>query len=179
MQDIWRWAFRDSEAFTAAFGMIDQEFKTYDELLSKGESGVLDLIEKGKVILQHKNAVRDSHVKRGAPCVLKAAPQYKGLIVNGSTQASEIGNAMCQVPGVQFGCIWNYDHVKRSIYVSLRSDSDDVDVSAIAKSMGGGGHKRAAGFTFAGQNIEELLDLDSPLLQVPQPETAAVPTTCS
>ncbi len=42
-----------------------------------------------------------------------------------------------------------YDHAKRHYYVSLRSDSDDVDVSVIAKSLGGGGHKRASGFTCA------------------------------
>ena len=41
----------------------------------------------------------------------------------------------------------DYDHVKRHFYVSLRSDSDEVDVSIIAKSLGGGGHKRASGFT--------------------------------
>jgi phosphoesterase RecJ-like protein len=31
--------------------------------------------------------------------------------------------------------------------VSLRSSDGDVDVSAIARENGGGGHKRAAGFS--------------------------------
>jgi bifunctional oligoribonuclease and PAP phosphatase NrnA len=31
--------------------------------------------------------------------------------------------------------------------VSLRATDDRVDVSAIARVMGGGGHRRAAGFT--------------------------------
>ena len=31
--------------------------------------------------------------------------------------------------------------------VSLRSSEGDVDVSAIARKRGGGGHKRAAGFS--------------------------------
>ena len=31
--------------------------------------------------------------------------------------------------------------------VSLRSTDDDVDVSRIAREQGGGGHRRAAGFT--------------------------------
>jgi phosphoesterase RecJ-like protein len=31
--------------------------------------------------------------------------------------------------------------------VSLRASDDDVDVSAIARAFGGGGHRRAAGFT--------------------------------
>jgi len=156
-KDIWRWAFTDSEAFSAGFSTVNFDYPTLNTLLDNGEKGVFDIIGKGKAILEYKNSVRDSHVKRATPCRLKIAPQYKGLIVNGSTQASEIGNAMCKVPGVQFGAIWNYDGNKKSIYVSLRSDSDEVDVSIIAKQLGGGGHKRAAGFTYNNINIEELL----------------------
>jgi len=156
-KDIWRWAFRDSEAFSAGFGTVKFEMNAFKDLLDKGEAGVDEIIERGRAILEYKNGVRDSHVKRALPCRLKAAPQFNGLIVNGSTIASEIGNAMCQQPGIQFGAIWNYDHAKKSIYVSLRSDSDEVDVSIIAKSFGGGGHKRAAGFNYSGASIEELL----------------------
>ncbi len=39
---------------------------------------------------------------------------------------------------------------------SFRTTRDDVDVSAIAKSLGGGGHKKAAGFTVNG-TIEDTL----------------------
>jgi phosphoesterase RecJ-like protein len=40
--------------------------------------------------------------------------------------------------------------------VSLRATEDDVDVSAIARAQGGGGHRRAAGFTTA-LAIDELI----------------------
>jgi len=40
--------------------------------------------------------------------------------------------------------------------VSLRSSAGDVDVSAIARQQGGGGHKRAAGFS-TDRNFEELV----------------------
>jgi phosphoesterase RecJ-like protein len=33
---------------------------------------------------------------------------------------------------------------------SFRTTRDDTDVSAIAKALGGGGHKKAAGFTVPG-----------------------------
>lgn len=36
---------------------------------------------------------------------------------------------------------------------SLRTTRDDVDVAALAKQFGGGGHKKAAGFTIAGQLV--------------------------
>jgi len=40
--------------------------------------------------------------------------------------------------------------------VSLRATDDDVDVSVIARAQGGGGHRRAAGFTTA-MSEDELL----------------------
>ncbi len=40
---------------------------------------------------------------------------------------------------------------------SFRTTTDDVDVSALAKKMGGGGHKKAAGFTTDG-TIENVVD---------------------
>lgn len=40
---------------------------------------------------------------------------------------------------------------------SFRTTKDDVDVSALAKKMGGGGHKKAAGFTIQG-TINEVLE---------------------
>lgn len=41
--------------------------------------------------------------------------------------------------------------------VSLRSSHDEVDVSAIARGMGGGGHRQAAGFS-SDRSIDEIVD---------------------
>jgi phosphoesterase RecJ-like protein len=41
--------------------------------------------------------------------------------------------------------------------VSLRATDDDVDVSAIARAQGGGGHRRAAGFS-TGLGLDELIE---------------------
>jgi len=38
---------------------------------------------------------------------------------------------------------------------SLRSRSDDIDISLISKMFGGGGHKKAGGFSFPGKIIKE------------------------
>lgn len=40
------------------------------------------------------------------------------------------------------------------ISVSMRTTRDDVDVSRLAKTFGGGGHKKAAGFTVDGRIVE-------------------------
>ena len=53
--------------------------------------------------------------------------------------------------------LWTYDHREMVYLVSLRSNNDNVDVSAIAKKLGGGGHKKAAAFKYKG-NIENILE---------------------
>ena len=42
--------------------------------------------------------------------------------------------------------------------ISLRTTEDDLDVSAIARMSGGGGHRQAAGFPSAA-SVEEITDL--------------------
>jgi phosphoesterase RecJ-like protein len=41
--------------------------------------------------------------------------------------------------------------------VSLRASSDEVDVSAIARQRGGGGHRQAAGFS-SSKSIDEIVE---------------------
>jgi hypothetical protein len=180
-RDIWRWALWESEAFCAGFDMVEKSFAAWRGVLDSGEAGLRGVVESGRAIVAHKAKTRDSHVKRAWPARLRAAPELVGLVVNASTQASDIGNALCQVrlpaedpagaaaPGAPaaargapgglaaFGMMWEYEHATRVFRVSLRSDCDEVDVSVIAKKLGGGGHRRAAGFSHTGAAIGELL----------------------
>ena len=41
--------------------------------------------------------------------------------------------------------------------ISMRSASDALDVSAIARQRGGGGHRRAAGFS-SDESVEEIIE---------------------
>jgi phosphoesterase RecJ-like protein len=41
--------------------------------------------------------------------------------------------------------------------ISLRSSHDEVDVSAIARQVGGGGHRQAAGFS-SEDSVEEITE---------------------
>jgi phosphoesterase RecJ-like protein len=62
--------------------------------------------------------------------------------------------------------------------VSLRATDDDVDVSAIARTQGGGGHRRAAGFstTLEVHELIELLRHEIAAQLHPAPNGPAVPT---
>jgi bifunctional oligoribonuclease and PAP phosphatase NrnA len=62
--------------------------------------------------------------------------------------------------------------------ISLRATGDDVDVSAIARTQGGGGHRRAAGFstTLEVQQLIALLRHEIAAQLHPAPNGPAVPT---
>ena len=57
---------------------------------------------------------------------------------------SEIGATLAK--DCDFAMIWYYDHDASIYKVSLRAFHDTMDVSEIAKSFGGGGHRKAGGF---------------------------------
>lgn len=62
-------------------------------------------------------------------------------IVFAESNISELGNTMCENnPNIDFAMIISIDKS-----ISFRTVKDNVDVSGIAKSLNGGGHKKAAG----------------------------------
>lgn len=67
-----------------------------------------------------------------------------------------IANFMNTIAGVKTG-LFIKEIAEGKIKGSLRTTDDGTDVSALAKKIGGGGHKKAAGFTTEG-TIKEVLD---------------------
>jgi uncharacterized protein len=156
-KDLWRWALTDSAALTAGLATVPQDFAAWAALVGRGAEGVRSLIARGSAIVAYKDSVVEGHVRRAAPARLRAAPHLQALVVNASTLASEVGNALATLPGVDVGVMWTYEHAARAFRVSLRSASDAADVAAVAKALGGGGHRRAAGFSYTGAHVNDLL----------------------
>jgi len=158
-RDLWKWELDYSKEFSAAFDMVPFEFEEFVKF--EDDSVFDDAVKRGSFILAYSKTV----VKKVCE---KARPRKYGgldvLVVNSSHWMSEIGarlSAECD-----FAVIWYYDHEERNIRVSLRSFHDNVDVSEIAKKFGGGGHKKAAGFTLSGETIvDDLFDrIEEPLV---------------
>lgn len=64
---------------------------------------------------------------------------------------SEAGNEILKrYSFVDFACNVQFDFGHEETYMSLRSDDQRADVSAIAKRLGGGGHRNAAGLKLSG-----------------------------
>ena len=151
-RDLWKWELPYSKEFSAAFDMVPYEFEEFEKY--EDDSVFDDAVKRGSFILAYSKTV----IKK--VCDKAVARKLSGhdvMVVNSSHWMSEIGARLA--PDCDFALIWYYDHAVKLIKVSLRAFHDNIDVSEIAKRFGGGGHKKAAGFTLVGKMvIEDIFD---------------------
>lgn len=105
------------------------------------------LIAEGAAIRRMEQQLVQDHVHNARPAVVAGVPGI--LLVNATVLQSEIAGALAK--GRPFGACY-FDRADGLRIWSLRSDASDPDskdVSVIAKAMGGGGHRHAAGFQSA------------------------------
>ncbi len=72
-----------------------------------------------------------------------------------SEDVSGVVDFMNAVPGSKFTVLLNEDE-KGNVKGSFRTRRDDVDLAELAEKFGGGGHKKAAGFTMPGRIHQEV-----------------------
>jgi hypothetical protein len=145
-RDLWRFALPNSREVHAACGAYPLTLEARGELMRRVyENGgsVSVLIQEGTAVLRYHNklvrdvlpfALRENIGGHDVPSV--ALP----LLALGS----EVGYELCK--GEKFAAYW-MDRPDGSRYYGLRSEEGGLDVSEVAKALGGGGHKHAAGFT--------------------------------
>jgi oligoribonuclease NrnB/cAMP/cGMP phosphodiesterase (DHH superfamily) len=158
-RDLWKWELPYSKEFAAAFDMVPFEFEEFIKF--EDDSVFDDAVKRGSFILAYSKTVVKKVCEKAKP------RKYNGkevLVVNSSHWMSEIGGRLS--PDCDFAVVWYYDHEDRVIKVSLRAFHEHVDVSEIAKQFGGGGHKKASGFTLPGDTIiDDLFDrIETPLV---------------
>jgi uncharacterized protein len=138
-RDLWRLALPDSRKINAAISSFAHEFITWDNLRM---SGVLNLVKEGEAILRAQ-ALLVARSCRDARIVEIAG--YEVPAVNATCHQSEIGHRLLKLyPERPFSASYRDDAEGVRVW-SLRSRGD-FDVSEVARSLGGGGHKAAAGF---------------------------------
>lgn len=168
-KDIWRWSLHNSDAFGAAFELTAnipssgevtcEDFEPLDRLFKGGDEALQRLLVAGSTILRYQNSVIANHARKYTKRRLKQRPELVCAVVNATTLASEIGNALAKEPGVNFALIFTQESDCQGYRISLRScfpEEDQADVSAIAKLFGGGGHRAAAGCGWTGPAIDEI-----------------------
>lgn len=137
-RDLWKWQLPNSREINAALSSYPQTFEVWNTLSNLNSS---DFIAEGKAILRREKQVIEAHVKQAKEIDFDGS---KILVVNATTLASEIGEALAK--DRPFSLTWRYDGKTGGIACSLRSHAGGLDVSEIAKKYDGGGHRGAAGF---------------------------------
>lgn len=142
-RDLWRFELDGTREIQAVVFSYPYDFDVWDDLMARSQADA-DL---GRMI-EEGAAIERKHHKDVAELV----ETFKRRMVIGGhevwaanlpyTLTSDAGNLMAQ--GEPFAaCYWDTPNGR---VFSLRSTDDGLDVSAIAKQYGGGGHRNASGF---------------------------------
>lgn len=144
-RDLWRHALPNSREINASLRTLPLDFTAWDLLHQASNLQVMTV--EGAAILRREKQIIDEHVGHAREIELDG---HKVLTVNATVLFSDIAGELAK--GRPFGtCYFDRQDGKRQW--SLRSRDDGVDVSAIAKAHGGGGHRNAAGFEEASCSI--------------------------
>jgi hypothetical protein len=139
-RDLWRWKLSDSREINAAVRSYPFDFPRWSMWVNFWPAFREDLVKEGRAILRYQDEVVGAHVKHAREVVVAG---HKVLAVNATTLFSEIAGELAK--GRPFGVAY-FRRGDGKWQYSLRSDGDGLDVSAVAKTFGGGGHAHAAGY---------------------------------
>lgn len=151
-RDLWRWLLKDSKAVNAALRSYPMEFETWNNLYA---GSYLDLIAEGRAILRDQDQRIQEAVAQAWEVTLDGT---KVKCVNATSLISEIAGELAK--GQPFGICF-FETGTHRVYSLRSSKYSGVDVSAIAKKFGGGGHANAAGFKIPFDLAQDLLNLNS------------------
>jgi oligoribonuclease NrnB/cAMP/cGMP phosphodiesterase (DHH superfamily) len=139
-QDLWRWALPKSREVNAAIGSYPRTFESWEELAARPAD---QLAAEGTSILRAQVAEIEQALENSHPAWLG---DQRVEAVNAVQQRSQIGHELAARArfGVSCGLVYRItgSRVDCSIY-----SIGDFDVARIASSLGGGGHRNAAGFS--------------------------------
>lgn len=131
--DLWRWQLPKSREVSVALASYPFDFAVWSTV------EVATLRQEGAVILRYQNQQMARVIERAS---VEDFAGHRVPVLNTPVWQSELGNLLAQ--GHPFAVLW-YETPTERVY-SLRSTDAGVDVGALAKSLGGGGHRNAAGF---------------------------------
>lgn len=143
-RDLWNFNYRDSKAIHEVLANSTRDFATWDRLAAmlddpRSKAGVS---HQGEQLLRSHQAKVADYVGESIAVTLGSYPAR--VVSCPQKYASDVGNELAKVcKGI--GIIVNFAPNYAGIKYSLRSIGD-LDVSAIAKLLDGGGHKNAASF---------------------------------
>ena len=149
-RDLWKFKLSKTREIQAAIFSYPYDFLVWDRLMFSQDGLLDDLIQQGE-------AIERKHHKDIAELVKVCKRQ---MVIGGYTVwaanlpytlTSDAGHLMAQ-NGDFAAC---YFDTPEGRTFSLRSSDEGMDVSAIAKAYGGGGHRNASGFRLRYDQLDE------------------------
>lgn len=142
-RDLWRFALSGTMEISSALRSYPQTFPQWDLLMWK----TAHLMGEGFAILRAIEVQVDRMVASQVQ-MLRVGPHIVP-VVNTSSYQSEVGERLCEIDlDKPFSATYmDRGDGKRVWSLRSRGGGDGFDVGALAKSLGGGGHHNAAGFT--------------------------------
>ncbi len=141
-RDLWLFKLNGTREINAALSSYPFDFKVWDRLMASNNHELETLKRDGEAIERKLQKDIKELIASGVRRMIIADHDVPVLNVS-SAYVSDAGHIMSI--GEPFAaCYW--DHANGRSF-SLRSSEDGIDVAAVAKKYGGGGHKKAAGFT--------------------------------
>ena len=139
-RDLWKWELPFSESILSAVDSYRRDFKVWDKINDMLLANPDRFKEEGDVILRYKNILIEKLVRNSHEINILGD---KVPAINASFFQSELGALLAQ--NSKYSAVYYYNGGGYTF--SLRSDANGADVSEVAKALGGGGHKRASGFS--------------------------------
>lgn len=146
-RDLWRWKLYCSESVNAWIATVDNDFLEWNKLFRIGLDHAMD---SGAAVSRY---IRKQVMEAANNARMVTFYGYKVPIVNITSLISESVGDLAE--RFQFAIGW-FQRSDGHYQFSLRSRGDGgVDVAELAKRLGGGGHKNAAGFSDENMDIGE------------------------
>lgn len=151
-QDLWIWSLPSCHEICTYINGQPRDFLIWDSMAEalEDEVGRESAHAKGKAIMRKEDTLASEIVENAEEWELKG---YTILAANTSVLRNEVNIKLAEQGEYPFlACYW----IKNgAVTWSMRVREGDVDVSAIASSFpGGGGHKKAAGFTISVNEVD-------------------------
>ena len=151
-RDLWLKKFPETDIIAGAIPLLRGDMAQWDAVATVPED-LQALYTKGLVIDQYKKVQVENDLK--AVTILPYRG-YKAGVRNYTANASDIGEAIYERMDVDISMTYFIDSEGMAV-VSFRSKRGSVDVGALAKEHGGGGHMAAAGMRVDLNFLSELL----------------------
>jgi len=139
-RDLWKWELPDSRDVCAGLEIVENDFHRWKKL--DGPDGMERTRANGVPVRRYQEFVVEAATDPENVALVKIG-KHEVPCVNATTLTSFIAGSLAK--DAPFGASFSVLPDGKAVY-SLRSRDDGADVGAIAKEMGGGGHRAAAGF---------------------------------